>query len=273
MLKLSRIGPHQWRFVYPAIFEELVDEFHTGCEFYEEGRVADAEVLFRLVLARMPDHLDAIHHLALMLSDRGETMYARDLWSLSVVIGQMAFPPQFEQGVDRLEWGYLDNRPFLRCLRGFALTRYEDGEIEEALGMFQELLSLNPNDNQGVRAMALEALFALSRWEDAFQLTQRHHGDIFPETIYGRPLALFRLGQQDLATVALTEAVEHRPRIRAELLKKTHRRPRSPWPGRLVLGGPDEAYEYWERWGEFWKDAPGALEWLREVGQSPTNSK
>jgi len=40
MLKLSRIGPHEWRFVYPAIFEELMQEFHTGCEFYEEGRRA-----------------------------------------------------------------------------------------------------------------------------------------------------------------------------------------------------------------------------------------
>ena len=52
--------------------------------------------------------------------------------------------------------GWLENRPFLRCLHGLALVKYEEGAIEEALRLFQELLSLNPNDNQGVRAMTQE---------------------------------------------------------------------------------------------------------------------
>ncbi len=46
-----------------------MDEFHTGCESYEEGNLDEAERIFRAVLAQMPDYLNAIHHLALVLSE------------------------------------------------------------------------------------------------------------------------------------------------------------------------------------------------------------
>ena len=269
MLTLSRVGPHEWRFEYPPIFRALMNEFHAGCELYEVDAMEEAETLFRSTLAQMPDHLDALHYLALVLSEREETEYAQDLWSLAVVIGHMAFPPDFESGVDRLEWQFLDNRPFLRCLHGLALTWHERGETEKALGFTQELLSLSPNDNLGIRAVALEELFALGRWEDAFQLTQRYHGDIFPETLYGRALALFRLGRPLMAMTALEQAVKSHPRVKAELLKASHRRPKSKWPGRLEVGGADEAYEYWKSWGRFWKEAPTALTWLESVEKQP----
>ena len=80
MLELSRVAPHEWEFVYPAIYDDLMNEFHTGCESYEEGNLDEAERIFRTVLAQMPDHLDAIHHLALVLSERGLLAEARGLW-------------------------------------------------------------------------------------------------------------------------------------------------------------------------------------------------
>ena len=203
MLELSRVAPHEWEFVYPAIYDDLMNEFHTGCESYEEGNLDDAERIFRAVLAQMPDHLDAIHHLALVLSKRGMLAEARDLWEQTSRIGHKAFPQDFKLGRDRLEWGWLENRPFLRCLHGLALARYDDGEIEEALGLFQELLSLNPNDNQGVRAIAVQALFKLGRFEDALEITKQYPDDVMPETLYGRALALFKLGQRQEASVAL----------------------------------------------------------------------
>ena len=244
-----------------------MDLFHAGCELFEEDRLLEAEAAFRTVLARMPDHLDAIHHLALVLSNEGEDLYARDLWQLSVVIGRMAFPAGFEHGVDRLPWGILDNRPFLRCLRGLALDRYEDGKKEDALALFEECLSLNPNDNQGARSMALELLFALGRWQDAFNLTMRYPEDRLCETIYGRALALFKLGRQQLATTALEDAIVRAPRVRRELIKKTHRRPKPAWHGAIEVGGAEEAWQYWRRFAKFWADTPGALEWLSQADE------
>ncbi len=265
MLKLSRVARHEWEFVYPDIYDDLMDQFDSGCESYEEGNLDKAERIFRAVLAQMPDHLDAIHHLALVLSERGLIGEARDLWDQAVRIGHKAFPQDFELRRDRLEWGWLENRPFLRCLHGLALTRYNDGEIEEALRLFQELLSLNPNDNQGVRATAQGALFKLGRFEDALKIAKQYPNDIMPETLYGRALALFKLGRRQEATVALQEAVEHLPLVGKELLKTKHRLPKTARPDMVTVGGADEAYYYWEHLGRFWEEDAEVLEWLREI--------
>ncbi|MCD6599669.1 MAG: tetratricopeptide repeat protein [Dehalococcoidia bacterium] len=263
MLKLSRVAPHEWRFVYPDIYDGLMDQFHAGCELYEEGNLDEAVRVFRAVLAQMPDHLDALHHLALVLSEQNLLDKARDLWSQAGRIGHKAFPQDFQPGKDSLEWGWLENRPFLRCLRGLALDTYNLGKVEEALELFQELLSLNPNDNQGIRAMAVEALFKLGRFEDALDITEHYPGDMMSETIYGRALALFKLGQQQKASVALQQAMEYLPLVAKELLKTRHRLSKTANPDMVAIGSANEAYYYWEDWGQFWEEDPEALKWLR----------
>jgi len=263
MLKLSRVAPHEWQFVYSDTYDDLMDRFDAGCEFYEQGNLDQAEKVFKEVLGQMPDHLDAIHHLALVISERNLLDQAHDLWDQAVSIGRKAFSQDFKLGRDRLEWGWLENRPFLRCLHGLALARYQEGRIEEALRLFQELLYLNPNDNQGVRAMAEEVLFKLGRLEEALKIIEQYRDDAMPETLYGRALALFKLGRRQEATAALKEAVEYLPLVSKELLKTKHRLPRTARPDVVTLGGADEAYYYWERWGQFWQEDPEALEWLR----------
>jgi hypothetical protein len=48
-------------------------------------------------------------------------------------------------------WGWIDNRPFLRCLHGYGLCLWRLDRVEEAARVFGRMLWLNPSDNQGVR--------------------------------------------------------------------------------------------------------------------------
>ncbi len=270
MLTLKKYGSHQWEFAYPPIFEQVMDEFHMGCEFLEQGDLDKAEKTFKSVLAKMPDHLDALHHLALVLSERDLHDQAGALWVQAVNIGRKAFPPDFVPGKDRLEWLFMDNRPFLRCLHGLALERFDQYLTEMAAGLFRELLLLNPNDNQGARAMLQECLFELSRFEDALEIADEYPGDIMPDTLYGKALALFKLGRKRQANAALRKAVKILPLVRVELLKKRHRMPKSAQEGLLTVGGADEAYYYWEQWGRFWKADAEALKWLEKIPPTAT---
>jgi tetratricopeptide (TPR) repeat protein len=145
------------------------------------------------------------------------------------------------------------------------LAKYEDGELEESLSLLQELLSLNPNDNQGARAMAVEALFKLGRFEAALKITEQYSDDVMPETLYGRALALFKLGRKREATATLRKAAKYLPLVAKELLKTKHRLPATARPDVVTLGGTDQAYYYWEHWGDFWEKDYKALEWLREI--------
>jgi len=89
MLKLCRVALHEWEFAYPDEYYDLREEFNHGCESYEEGNLDEAERVFRGVLAELPFHLDAIHHLAIVLSERDLVDQARDLWiSLSVSVAR-----------------------------------------------------------------------------------------------------------------------------------------------------------------------------------------
>lgn len=64
-----------------------------------------------------------------------------------------------------LNWGTIDNRPFLRCLHGYGLCLWRLGRFDEAFSIFNRILWLNPSDNQGVRFL-LDGVRAKSAWED-----------------------------------------------------------------------------------------------------------
>ena len=50
-----------------------------------------------------------------------------------------------------LLWSHIENRPFLRCLHGYALCLWRMERLQEAQEAFERILTLNPNDNQGAR--------------------------------------------------------------------------------------------------------------------------
>jgi tetratricopeptide (TPR) repeat protein len=69
-------------------------------------------------------------------------------YEVGMRIGELSLPPNFD-GV--LVWGRIYNRSFLRCLHGYGLCLWRIGELSKARQVFERILSLNPNDNQGMR--------------------------------------------------------------------------------------------------------------------------
>ena len=63
-------------------------------------------------------------------------------------IGELSLPHDF-QGV--LRWGWIDNRPYLRCLHGYGLSLWRLNRFDEAAAVFSHMLWLSPGDNQGAR--------------------------------------------------------------------------------------------------------------------------
>jgi len=91
--------------------------------------------------------LDAHSHLGNLQFKRSPKR-AMVHYEIGVRIGELSLPPGFD---GLLTWGRLYNRPFLRCLHGYGLCLWRLGRSTEAEQVFERMLSLNPNDNQGVR--------------------------------------------------------------------------------------------------------------------------
>jgi hypothetical protein len=127
----------------------------------DAGDIAGARRLLMAVLAADLRCLDAHAHLGNLLFD-GNPGDALRHYQVGVRIGEFSLGEAFE-GV--LPWGLVNNRPFLRCLKGYGLCLWRLSRLEEAAHVFARMLWMNPSDNQGVRGL-LPAVCAGERWED-----------------------------------------------------------------------------------------------------------
>jgi hypothetical protein len=91
--------------------------------------------------------LDAHAHLGNFTFPRDPDTAIRH-YDIGVKIGELSLGKDFK---DLLPWGYINNRPFLRCLHGYGLCLWRLGRVREAEKVFTRMLWLNPTDNQGAR--------------------------------------------------------------------------------------------------------------------------
>lgn len=262
--KLIKFDKNEWEFEYPALTYELDMKFYDASELMDVGEYKKAETLLRSIIKAYPNHIDAIHHLALIMKRGRGYAEGFELTKKAVELGRSAFPKSFVIGKDLLPWSILENRPFLRACHGLGLFYMEDGKFDKAFSIFNEILAMNPNDNQGIRALAIQCSFALKMPEGVLKICDKYSDDSMPDTLYGRALALFQVGKKEEAKAALKDAVKLRPKVAIELVKTKHTKPKNMMEKYVTSGGEDEAYEYWEMCGEYWGKTPGAIEFVRE---------
>lgn len=113
------------------------------------------------ILVRDLRCLDAHAHLGNLEFDRNPKQ-ALVHYEIGMRIGASLLPDDFD-GV--LEWGSIRNRPYLRCLHGYGLCLWRLGRGDDASAVFERILALNPNDNQGARFSLFDVRAGLS-WDD-----------------------------------------------------------------------------------------------------------
>lgn len=105
--------------------------------------------------------LDAHSHLGNFLFDHRPKDAIRH-YEVGFRIGELSMDEGFD---GLLPWGWIDNRPFLRCMHGYGLCLWRLGRFEEAGRIFDRMLWLNPSDNQGVRFL-VDEVRAKAEWKD-----------------------------------------------------------------------------------------------------------
>jgi len=271
MIKVKEVGKHEWRFVYPPQYYELMDKFHKGIELWETGRIRSAKKVYKEVIEEFPDFIDAYHHLGLVYEEEEKDRLAFENWLKGYQIGKQAFPPDFIPGRDLLRWAFLENRPFLRCTHALGLCFFDGGNLAKGIELFEFIISVNPNDNQGIRILLVDGYLKTGNYMAVLDICDRYKGEFAVEFTYGKPYALFKMGDKEKATLLLKKAIRKSPKVARELLKKRHTPPKTLFPDRYIVGGEDEAYYYWERNGILWDD-PEMKEWLTQVAKSGRRS-
>jgi len=66
---------------------------------------------------------------------------------------------------EKIKWGVVEQRMYLRAMQGYGLVLWRKEQSTEAMKIFKLMLTLNKNDNQGVRYL-VAAIYADITWQD-----------------------------------------------------------------------------------------------------------
>lgn len=263
LIIVRQVGEDEFTYHFPRVQQAQWNCLDRAQESEAAGDVTKAEALLRRLLADYPEFLGARHQLVLLLDRCGRLKEALAEGQQAMRIALDALPASFSLHQARVSWHHLENRPFLRVISTLGLVYLAAGRLTDAHDCFQRVMVFDPEDHLGARACLVGVCLALGRNEEILEVCDRHRLDVLPDTLYGRVLACYRLGQHKEAAEALLIAAKALPLVARELVLKRHRKPgQGP---RVVVGSADEAREYWANAGAFWQATPGAVDFVRRV--------
>jgi tetratricopeptide (TPR) repeat protein len=161
-------------------------------------------------------------------------------------------------------WGLIETRPYMRLCAGYGELLWETGEKEAAIAQYEELLQLNPNDNQGLRYNLLNWLLATGNLDKAGELLKNHdEGSAF--ILFNRLLFIIKMEPSNTKKIAdaYRKANRENPFVTQYLLgNKTL--PDSE-PEYCGIGDENEALTYCFGAKRIWQEDEAAMAILGEL--------
>ena len=156
-------------------------------------------------------------------------------------------------------WKIIGTRPYMRAQEGLALSLWNSGSMDEAKSIYEELLDLNPDDNQGVRYSLLLIYMMEGDAVGAEELLDTYDEDS-ADWDYNRSLLLFKKSGATMESqTALRKAFASNIYVPAMLVGAINIPGRSNY---ITPGQPDEASSYVRSCGALWLDNEDALTWM-----------
>jgi len=134
----------------------------------------------------------------------------------------------------------------MRARAGLAATLDTLGEVDAAIVNYQDMLMLNPNDNQGIRYVLARCLMRTGDSEALKKLLKQYNEDGSALWLYTRALVAFRKNEASdkKAEELVKKALKANPHVPAVLTGAQKAKPSTN--GYVTMGGEDEAAHHVE---------------------------
>ncbi|MBT9596991.1 MAG: tetratricopeptide repeat protein [Vitreoscilla sp.] len=250
-------------FAYPdSEFDPALEVLDSALEQRSQGQLTDKAyaALLERIIAEHPDFIDAHAHLAYLWIEQGKPKKALDASLAGLTLANRLVPEGF---AGHIEWGHLDNRPYLRAMHGAVLAYGRLRRHKEAAGLIECMLAYNPNDNQGVRYLLGSELL---RAGDAARAQTVFEAECasYPPYHYEVALAHLQAGRWVPAATALRRGFCVNRYIAEALSGWPDPKPLAIWHG-SNLAEPETARDYLGLYGSLWMrrpDFPAFVRWL-----------
>lgn len=230
-------------------------------EAWEEENSLKRCAMAHLALEICPDCADAYSLLAEEASP--SLRYAIESFTKAVEAGERALGPEpFREDIGHF-WGLIETRPYLRARNALAQCLWEAARDDEAIGHAQDMLRLNPGDNQGMRYVLIHWLIETERNDEAWDLLNAYPDDGAATWEYSKALLLFRKeGDSKDARKALQKAMRTNEHVPDFLLFR--RDMPEGEPDYYSPGDEREAVMYTASAYQSWVRTADAVDWLKE---------
>ena len=159
-------------------------------------------------------------------------------------------------------WGLIETRPYMRAKAVYADAVYQLGYVAVAIREYEQLLELNPNDNQGVRYLLFAAYIKEGLLSKAEALLKRYEEETAHGLYNKLLLELCKNGTTEKAAKLLTDAKKINPHVISFLSGK--KRIPMHLPEVYGWGDESEAIVYVDSCFQLWEKVEGLKEWLKK---------
>jgi len=142
-MKTEDIGNPKW------------DCYYDAMESLNGGDTGTAKRFLKKAIKTDEDFVAAYMGMTAVFKEEEDKKNIRKYTNLAYQKTRKIFP----QWPERMIWGVLQNRQYLRAICDKAALFHNDGDVEEAERIYRLILKLNPGDNQGVRYL-IAGMFA-----------------------------------------------------------------------------------------------------------------
>lgn len=216
-----------WELMNPRKMDsrEFYDRFYNAVEKVVINPEMARQELHQIV-EEYPLFLDGLVYLVYAYQELGMNIEVNSYSKQAFELSRTFIPEEFDIKKDRLPWVYIGNRAFLNAQLSYAIECLNEENFKEGIPLLTQILSLNPEDNQGVRYLLLELYFQVGEFKKAKSLLKKFKNDYSVEFLYGRVAVAAWEGAFFEANQLLEEAIERNAHLPA-LLKKEYKKANS----------------------------------------------
>ena len=219
---------------------------------------AEARKLAKRALKLDPDCVDAL--VVMTDLDARSTRETIEGLQRAVAAGERSLGAKFIRENTGHFWMLIETRPYMRAMAQLAGVLFAEGLNLDAIRIYEKMLELNPNDNQGVRDPLLGVYLAVNDLDGAGRLLKKYKDDAMANFAWGHVLERYLSGDLTGAAAALKKA---RKANRFVELYMTGQKPiPKGMPEMYSPGSEEEAMLCMDGAGRAWAKHKEAVSWL-----------
>lgn len=162
--------------------------------------------------------------------------------------------------------GFIQTRPYMQTRAHLASVLWILGEHDSAIKHYENMIKLNPSDNQGIRYLLVNRYLELNQLDSCKKLIQKFKDDGRSQWAFTLAFLTFKLeGASQKANKILKAAFQRNPYV-ADYILGTKKLPKS-LPDYYGFGDQSEAIVYVSESLNVWRKNPDALLWLKNLNE------